>query len=40
MSTLTTGGFSRDREIYPDAGSALAEWRERAGSDRLPVPSG
>ena len=33
------GGFSRDRKIYPDAGSAIGEWREPAGSDRLPVPS-
>jgi hypothetical protein len=33
------GGFARDREIYPDGSLVIAEWREPAGSDRLPVPS-
>ena len=36
-----SGGFLRDREIYPNASgagsSALAEWREPIRSDRLPV---
>jgi hypothetical protein len=37
MARRGQGGFMRDREIYPDAGWAIAEWREPASSDRLPV---
>jgi hypothetical protein len=36
---VARGGFSRDREIYPDGGLAIAEYREPAGSDRLSVAS-